>query len=666
MPSINTQFSLGLELTRLIPLNLAASKAAEYIMSLARDLHSSGSDIVIEEDLALIFGRFQIAPELASSFKTIVVRTNSSFSLTEGISLISGAGPTVSRALLTHDNPAYFATVVQCSFLASIHDKSSLSTSIVYSMEKEREDAPSQHISRAVPNQQGVSGVLRACEEQTADFPWVSLVEAVARQLDVPDFNAVTAIPSAVLRGALYLFPMVQRVKDEYEAVIHLQSHGLCPLVVWAHRILGLDVLVRQTRDVHRGNIVETMFGRGAPNIIIEENLVKDVTIGPTMTLLVPATKETLFTFAPDPDEASIDAYSKAPVRGYGRRQLEVLWSRYVGGFGDLVVGKEAVMKELQLMVAGLGLHIANSLYKAAEKPKMDDPRTENAFHGSPIDIDRSLSPSEEQCFTDPQRFLEATRLLFDEKGIKGDEIQKLAAMYTGSSLHYLRPPLVLQTVSEKYGYSLASWNHIMLRTIRNLALVLLALSHVTDLDAAASAPLNDDIDLVDTHSISSQLRFWDEGKALTAPDTAWFEVFACLMIGHITEVSDEQLERTSLVSDRGWSLFINTHGIADSSFIDPGYVYIKFGVPCRNGVYKHRIMDAPISPFSAQKEATSSPVTGPGNSISLSAGNNPTFGSSYLGERGDTFIVSIRIAMQVNDHSIVRRTGYRELFAGA
>lgn len=266
------------------------------MISLARDLQSSGSDVVIVEYLGVIFGKFQITPELTLSFNTIVVRRTSSYNLTECISLTSGARPTVNCALLKHDNPAYFATVVQCSFLASIHDKSSLPHSIVYSTEKEREDAPSQTTSRAVPNLKGVFSVLRACEEQTAKFPWVSLVEAVARQLEVRDFDAITAIPSAILRGALYLFPMIQRVNDEYEAVIQLKGQGLCPLVVWAHQILELEVLVRQPRDVHDGTIVETKFGRRSPNIIIEERLATDVTIGPTMTLLVPAQRVFLYT----------------------------------------------------------------------------------------------------------------------------------------------------------------------------------------------------------------------------------------------------------------------------------------------------------------------------------------------------------------------------------
>ncbi|KAL8770746.1 MAG: hypothetical protein Q9209_003613 [Squamulea sp. 1 TL-2023] len=659
MPAMNTQFSIGLELTRLVPLNLAASKAANLIMSLARDLQSSGSDIVIEEDLALMFGKSLIAPEIASSFRAVVVRT-SSYSLTECISLNSGAGPTVNRALLAHDQPAYFATVVQCSFLASLHDRSALSTAIVHSMEKEREDAPSQHVSRAIPSQEGVFGFLRACEEQTTEFPWASLTEAVAKQLGIPDFAAVKGIPPAVLRGAMYLFPMVQRVKDDYEAVIQLQgSEGLCPLVVWAHRILGLDVLVRQPRDAYDPvrHIDETVFGRGTPKIIIEDQLDRDNALGATITLLIPATKEALFTFQPDPDEMSIDAYSKSPAKGYGKRQLEITWSHFVGSFGDQVEGKVAAIKELQLMVVGLALYIANNLYKSSHGP--------SPFLPSEIGI--TLSASEERCATESQRLLEAARLLFNDQTISGDAIKNLAALYAGSPIRDLKPPVVWKTVSEKYGYRL-NWEETILQTVRNLALVLLALSHVVDLDPAAIAPLNNDISLVSGHNFSSQLHSWDGENALEIPDIAWFEVLAQLMIGHITEISGEHLDRTSLVSNRGWSLFTNTYGLADPSFMDPGYVYIRFGVPCRNGVFKHRILDAPLGPISAllDEDDADQRIFPPGNWISLTASNNPTFGSFYCGERGDTFVVSIRITMQGNELASVHRTGYRELFAGA
>lgn len=62
-------FNLTLELTRLVPLGLASS---DTVMSLARSLRNSGSDIVTEEDLATVLGRLRIAPQMASSFRTVV------------------------------------------------------------------------------------------------------------------------------------------------------------------------------------------------------------------------------------------------------------------------------------------------------------------------------------------------------------------------------------------------------------------------------------------------------------------------------------------------------------------------------------------------------------------------------------------------------------------
>lgn len=450
-------------------------------------------------------------------------------------------------------------------------------------MEKEREDSPAQHVGRAIPSQQGVFGVLRACEEQTAEFPWSSLIEAVATQLNILDFEAVDAVPPAVFRGALYMFPMVQRFKAEHEVVIQLEGEGLCPLVVWAHRILGMTVLVRQPQDAmyDHENVVETEFGRGTPHIIIECNLAKDSSLGASITLLVRTSKEVLFTFSPDPDEAAIDAYSKTRAKGYGKRHLEIIWSSYVGGFGDRVHGKEAVIQELQLVVAGLGFHVAKHLYMTMKSAPVDEGpannRTEFGFAPDFQATDEPMIPGTEtsdiqgigdRCATDPQRLLEAARLLFNDKNINADKVEAMSIMFAGSSIYDLGPPKALRIVSDKYGYDLDQWEGNMLSTIRNLALVLLAFAHVTDLDAAADVLLNDDIDLVGGHSISCQLRSWDGKAVLTATDIAWFEVLAQLMIGHITEVNDEQLERTSLVSDRGWSLFTNTYGIADPSLI--------------------------------------------------------------------------------------------------
>lgn len=97
MTPFSNQFSLSLELTRLVPLGIAASDA---VMNLARSLRNSGSDIVIEEDLATVFGRCRISPHMTTSFRTLVARSDSSI-LSRGLGMVleAGPGPTVSLLL---------------------------------------------------------------------------------------------------------------------------------------------------------------------------------------------------------------------------------------------------------------------------------------------------------------------------------------------------------------------------------------------------------------------------------------------------------------------------------------------------------------------------------------------------------------------------------------
>jgi hypothetical protein len=117
--AFQNQFTLSLELTNLVPAALSiAGKTWASALSFARQLQSSRSDIVVEEDLALKFGRCRISDNLARSFRTVVEAQNRAEPLQlvdAGITLLCGTGPTVVRAFTeSHDGP-YFAMVVQCS-----------------------------------------------------------------------------------------------------------------------------------------------------------------------------------------------------------------------------------------------------------------------------------------------------------------------------------------------------------------------------------------------------------------------------------------------------------------------------------------------------------------------------------------------------------------------
>lgn len=97
--AFTSQFALTLELASFFPpIKWAVTTAGDAIMSHARGLRQSGSDIAVEEDLANGFGRCKISSRLASSFKTVVAQSTSNVSLLEGIMLQGGPGPTDARA----------------------------------------------------------------------------------------------------------------------------------------------------------------------------------------------------------------------------------------------------------------------------------------------------------------------------------------------------------------------------------------------------------------------------------------------------------------------------------------------------------------------------------------------------------------------------------------
>lgn len=122
---MGSQFSLSLELTKLVPFGSLVNAAGHGFVRLLREIQASGSDFIAEEDLAQVFGRNRVEPLFASTFKTAV-----NHSVIHEVSSIAelvfegGAGPTVRRSL---NEPAYFAMVVQLSLLTFTHGKQSRS-----------------------------------------------------------------------------------------------------------------------------------------------------------------------------------------------------------------------------------------------------------------------------------------------------------------------------------------------------------------------------------------------------------------------------------------------------------------------------------------------------------------------------------------------------------
>ena len=94
------------------------------VINFARDLRKSGSDLIIEEDLAVIFGRGRIVEDVLQRFKKDILRSTSISPLYHGCDIVldQGPGPTVRRAIQNTDQ-YYMSAVIQLSLLGWMHGR---------------------------------------------------------------------------------------------------------------------------------------------------------------------------------------------------------------------------------------------------------------------------------------------------------------------------------------------------------------------------------------------------------------------------------------------------------------------------------------------------------------------------------------------------------------
>jgi hypothetical protein len=257
--TLPASFQLSVELTKLLPVTEALSFTAAAIYKHARELKRSGSDFLSEGDLLAVFGRGKVDPKLERHFKDVIsVATFTDLFPSSEIRLEAGPGPTVHRAL-KHDY--HLSMVIQLSFLGSIHERTSLASNLVSCLnERFRMGVPGANPDA---NFEGISGVLKVCSSQTSQFPWelyTGLVEACLPlscafmgknyQGWQSDMWRVLS-PNSLLAAMDYLY-LVQCFPEDRVVVTQNQC-GLFPLVVWAHYILGLTALVKNSPD---GDIV--------------------------------------------------------------------------------------------------------------------------------------------------------------------------------------------------------------------------------------------------------------------------------------------------------------------------------------------------------------------------------------------------------------------------
>jgi len=641
---------------------------------------------VTEEDLALRFGRCRIEGQIASTFKSIVSKTAST-RLCEGIVLDSGAGPTITRALASGQN-AYFAMVVQLSLLTAVLGRNSLATAIMQIFEKESESAPETYVPRAIPSEEGVRGVLQACEEQTASFDWRLTLLAVALSLGLPDSALSKPLPAVILRGLVYMLPLTQHLPEDRIIQIELgKDDGICTIIVWAHHICGLNVSVVHDPAL-KGD--PTVFGSQPTQVVITVS--SRAYQEPSITFLASSPKgevDDMLKFVSDPDESKIEAVYRIPARGYGKAILKNIAL-------DIPSAQEAVVEETMFIACSFAISISLHLLPSPEITIPDaahEMARQHKFYYSdtgyePISeqdgnsdwIDSSDGESEEEINEPPnyiigqQRIIKACEFLFAKKPSK-DIIIDYVKLHENKPINpSLDAPRRIEiNLKEAFGGNFVQvremWSQL-LEAAKYLSILILAFVHMENMPSSGELLLSGHYRALYDHPLSQYLLGWDGKSNIPIGEMAWFQAVALLIMGSGFKL-DRHTSIPSLLSDHGWSIYLSSFdqpsSIGTSQMKDPvtvtsGTFFVRRGVPCRNSVRKHAIFDGPsgINPSDMSFRV----VERPGEKAILRCTNHISYGRPFYGERQDSFIVTMRLNNVMEDRNITRRTGYSELFS--
>ncbi|KAK4034168.1 hypothetical protein C8A01DRAFT_39383 [Parachaetomium inaequale] len=271
MSAIPVGLQIGVETTTIVS---ALAKTAMRIGGvLASDaVRNAGSDPRTEEQLVAILGRNRLDPAFSVHFRGITAPSaqEAISQFLKGLFLESGAGPTITQALVS-DDPGLLSAVAHVSFLAWFHDAQSLAQAFTQAITDELVEA------KAAPalglNYIHLLGTIRACQQQTAAFIWEHYYVAVEHRINAglqnmsstngrprkrrktsgtprsgqskPQPLSVSdrSVPYVVLRALIRSLENVQRFPEERVLQISCDQ-GISSIVVWCHYILGISVLV--------------------------------------------------------------------------------------------------------------------------------------------------------------------------------------------------------------------------------------------------------------------------------------------------------------------------------------------------------------------------------------------------------------------------------------
>lgn len=452
-----------------------------------------------------------------------------------------------------------------------MHEKASLAAALSAYFNDISQKGLGHLPSRTVPSANSIRGMLQAVEDQTVLYDWRKQLLAVAAALDVDESTTHESFPRVVLHGLMSMTPIAQHFPEDRYIVIETMA-GVCGIVAWCYVMMGLRVLIRfsgngtgrEVRFPPDDSIAEQVFVEvhlpAQDSRLAQEHAQHEASI----TLLSVSPKEELFKLKTDPDSDNISSTFKGPVKGLARRIFEKITPKRTG--------RKKILDEMKFIVASFALRIAKNLRREPyggnrSQDQLDDEVYDSNLHDyGPLDVEALRDNIE------PGVLLGTCQLLFSasDESFPHKKVEEYVALHEGLDFPDLKrqPPTSLEPILREWKNHEREtiWKELV-DALTLLVVVILAFTHVTNLESCRDFLLSESLSVLSKSALCCNLFIWDGTDRVNAKPADWMEIIGLLMVGH-REAADLDLGDTCLLSDKGWSIYTNTFGDSDPSYI--------------------------------------------------------------------------------------------------
>ena len=569
---------LSIELSKVFPIGKGVETLATQVLNYARNLRKSGSDVVVEEDLADIFGRGKISPDIEDKFK-VAVKLPKVNELHQGceIRLECGPGPSMVRGF---QDSRYLATIIQLSLLSWVHSRESLASSIAQAMTRRSEmGIPG---AQSHPGYEGIAGTLTAISAQSSPFAWSDYIQIVNSKLQVsiPDYHFTgryLVLTPALLLGAMDYFYLVQQLRESRKIIVS-KPVGCITLIIWAHYVLGLNVVIET------GSKDKICFGSDRdPHLIITWPTQSrspslddfgDVNIEPPEIRLLDEDMSVILKISPEPDEErTLTKQERFPLRGYGVTYLYRMLNAE-----QIVSDDDPIYEESTKLCIGMAIYISRQIDRNLDFLSEEGPSKQN------------ICKEYQKLELEVWRVLEAAKLIFFGITIDAVGVNAYVNFLSNGSFNIEHLPNSCNKFFKKFASeaSKKSAQGKYLTGLYRLASVVFLFAHVHNIDECGQMPGIMDADT----EIKPAVIFSDPPGRLTLHPTIFLKRLSGFLSSH--QMSDNDKDRIVLYSDFGWSVYSDALGEKDPAKVRPDLVHIKQGTPThsRTNERKVRIVD--------------------------------------------------------------------------